>query len=324
MTVWPSASLQMSVPRASRLCDFAAETSVILPTATSCPSTMPRHARAGHRFEICDIAMVVKPSFFGLFHDGRRKRVLAVPFERSGELQDFVFGNRPLRQPTETTACTVGFPSVRVPVLSTTMAFTFSSVSSASAFLMSTPFFAPWPVPTMMDIGVARPRAHGQAMIRTETAATTGVSQAAKDKPDDKRDDRDENHGRDKIRRNHIGQTLDRRAAALRFADHFDDLRKQRFAADLFARIKKLSVAVDRAADDFVAGGFFDRDRFAGDHRFVDRRFAFDDLAICRYLFIRLDTKRLPGLNMTQIDDFFACRRRVRPSLFQARAARIP
>ncbi len=42
----------------------------------------------------------------------------------------------------------------------------------ASAFRKSTPSVAPLPVATMIDIGVARPRAQGQAMISTETAVT--------------------------------------------------------------------------------------------------------------------------------------------------------
>ena len=66
----------------------------------------------------------------------------------------------------------LGFPSVRVPVLSTTNVSTSAKRSSASAFLMSMPICAPRPVPTMIDIGVARPRAHGQAMMRTDTAVT--------------------------------------------------------------------------------------------------------------------------------------------------------
>ncbi len=37
---------------------------------------------------------------------------------------------------------------------------------------MRTPAWAPRPTPTMIDIGVARPSAHGQAMISTATAAT--------------------------------------------------------------------------------------------------------------------------------------------------------
>ena len=65
----------------------------------------------------------------------------------------------------------------------------FSMRSSASAFLISTPACAPRPTPTMIDIGVARPSAQGQAMISTLTAATSpkakrgsgpNVAQAAK------------------------------------------------------------------------------------------------------------------------------------------------
>ena len=70
------------------------------------------------------------------------------------------------------TAVTLGLPSVNVPVLSTTSVSTRSIRSRASAFLMSTPINAPRPTPTMIDMGVAKPRAHGQATINTATAAT--------------------------------------------------------------------------------------------------------------------------------------------------------
>src|SRR5262249_10231774 len=72
-----------------------------------------------------------------------------------------------------TTATTFGLPSVSVPVLSTTRVSIFSIRSSASAFLISTPTWAPRPTPTMIDIGVAKPSAQGQAMINTVTAATS-------------------------------------------------------------------------------------------------------------------------------------------------------
>ena len=68
---------------------------------------------------------------------------------------------------------TTGLPCVKVPVLSTISVSTFSRRSSASALRMSTPACAPRPTPTMIDIGVARPSAHGQAMMRTVTAATS-------------------------------------------------------------------------------------------------------------------------------------------------------
>ena len=65
-----------------------------------------------------------------------------------------------------------GLPSVSVPVLSTTSTSTFSITSSASAFFTSTPAIAPRPVPTIIDMGVANPRAQGQAIINTATLLT--------------------------------------------------------------------------------------------------------------------------------------------------------
>ncbi len=73
-------------------------------------------------------------------------------------------------------AVTAGRPSVRVPVLSMTNVSIFSISSSASAFLIRTPIDAPRPTPTMIDIGVTRPSAQGQAMIRTATAETTPLA----------------------------------------------------------------------------------------------------------------------------------------------------
>jgi hypothetical protein len=77
-----------------------------------------------------------------------------------------------------------GLPSVSVPVLSTTSVSTFSIRSSASAFLIRTPACAPRPTPTMIDIGVARPSAQGQAMMSTETAATRPIGEARLRTPD--------------------------------------------------------------------------------------------------------------------------------------------
>jgi hypothetical protein len=71
------------------------------------------------------------------------------------------------------TATSRGFPSVSVPVLSTTSVLTRSSVSSASASRTSTPARAPRPTATITDIGVASPSAQGQAMISTATAFTS-------------------------------------------------------------------------------------------------------------------------------------------------------
>ena len=69
------------------------------------------------------------------------------------------------------TSVRVIFPVVTVPVLSSTIVSTLRVDSRVSGPLMSTPICAPRPVPTSSAVGVARPRAHGHAMMSTATAA---------------------------------------------------------------------------------------------------------------------------------------------------------
>ncbi|MPM10760.1 hypothetical protein SDC9_57094 [bioreactor metagenome] len=66
------------------------------------------------------------------------------------------------------TSVTFGFPSVIVPVLSKTIVWILCVTSRAVPLLISTPFSAPLPVPTMMAVGVAKPNAQGQAMTKTD------------------------------------------------------------------------------------------------------------------------------------------------------------
>ena len=125
-----------------------------------------------------------------------------------------------------------GFPSVSVPVLSTTSVSTFARRSSASAFLTRTPAVAPRPVPDhdrhrrrqaeragtgddehgdRADQGVGQSRL-GATARSMPTKATTATRTTAGTK----------------YRGDAIGQLLDRRAASLRLAHHADDLREQR------------------------------------------------------------------------------------------------
>ncbi len=62
---------------------------------------------------------------------------------------------------------------VRVPVLSTTSVVSRLAVCRASPLRTSTPCSAALPTPIMVEIGVARPRAQGQAMISTVVAVTS-------------------------------------------------------------------------------------------------------------------------------------------------------
>ena len=67
----------------------------------------------------------------------------------------------------------VAAPCVTVPVLSSTTVSTLRALCNASPFRMRTPYSAAFPTATMIEIGVAKPIAHGQAITRTETATTT-------------------------------------------------------------------------------------------------------------------------------------------------------
>ena len=65
---------------------------------------------------------------------------------------------------------TSGVPLVIVPVLSKTTVFIWCAFSKISAFLINKPFSAPFPVPHIMATGVAKPKAHGQAITTTVIA----------------------------------------------------------------------------------------------------------------------------------------------------------
>ena len=69
------------------------------------------------------------------------------------------------------TSITVIRPVVMVPVLSSTTVSTLRVLSRTSGPRMMIPICAPRPVPTSSAVGVASPKAHGQAMMRTATAA---------------------------------------------------------------------------------------------------------------------------------------------------------
>ncbi len=75
---------------------------------------------------------------------------------------------------------TEGFPSVRVPVLSIRTTAISLVVWMASAFLIRRPRFEASPVPATRAMGVASPRAQGQAMTivatKTKTLKETALS----------------------------------------------------------------------------------------------------------------------------------------------------
>ena len=95
-------------------------------------------------------------------------RVLGGVLERAGEAQHLGAVRRRRRRRRRPAPSR---PVVTVPVLSSTIVSTRRVDSSTSGPLIRMPSCAPRPVPTSSAVGVARPSAHGQAMISTATAA---------------------------------------------------------------------------------------------------------------------------------------------------------
>ncbi len=77
------------------------------------------------------------------------------------------------------TSVTAGSPRVIVPVLSSTIASSRWACSSAALFLNRMPASAPLPTPTMIDVGVASPMAHGQAMTSTAMSRSSAGTKPA-------------------------------------------------------------------------------------------------------------------------------------------------
>ena len=118
------------------------------------------------------------------------------------------------------------------------------------------PFSAPLPMPTIRLIGVASPRAQGQAMISTVTLVTrayTNCGCGPKVEPDDEGQHGQNHHDRHEVAGDRVGQAGDRRFAVLRILHHLDDLRQRRILADLGRAELERAGLVDRGADHFVA-----------------------------------------------------------------------
>ena len=144
-----------------------------------------------------------------------------------------------------TTSVSAGSPRVIVPVLSRMMASSFSAVCSASPERIRMPFSAPLPMPTVSEVGVARPSAHGQAMISVVTRTTVAIDQprlGPEMVPGDERQDREDHHRRHEVARDRVDHALDRRLRALRVLDHADDAGERGILADLGRRNLKLPV----------------------------------------------------------------------------------
>ena len=196
-----------------------------------------------------------------------------------------------------------------MPVLSTTSVSIFSISSSASAFLTSTPAVAPRPVPTMIDIGVARPSAQGQAMISTATALTSAW--ASRGSGPTRFQTTKATTATSTTAGTNQAETLSasawigarERCASATMRTICDSIVSRPTRS---ARISRLPVPLTVAPVTLLAGHLLDRHRLAADHRFIDRAVALDHDAVDRHLLAGPDAKQVADMDMLQRDVLLA------------------
>ena len=168
-----------------------------------------------------------------------------------------------------------------MPVLSSTTVSTRRVDSSTSGPLISSPSWAPRPVPTISAVGVASPSAQGQAMISTATAAVNAklaLSPVPSQNPSVAERERD--HDGHEDAGDAVGEALDRGLAGLGVLDEAGDLGQRGVGADLGGAHDQAAAGVDRRARDLGPGRDLDRHRLAGEHAHVDRARAVLDDAV--------------------------------------------
>ena len=142
------------------------------PTSRARPPR-PRTPAPGRRSRSARPPAAAATRSLGARGDRPGDRVLGGVLQGAGEPQHVSLRRRPRRR---TTSWRVIRPVVTVPVLSRTTVSTRRVDSRTSGPLIRMPSWAPRPVPTISAVGVARPSAHGQAMIRTATAAVNAAA----------------------------------------------------------------------------------------------------------------------------------------------------
>ena len=197
--------------------------------ATSRPPTVATTPAPGAERELRRVGLA-QPARRGCLHHGAGERVLAAHLRRGGELQS---SSSTLHPAAGHRVVERGLAGGDGAGLVEHHRAQRSARSIASALRKSMPGSAPRPVPTMMAVGVARPRAHGQAITST---ATRRISRRRSRRRGSHQKGR--RRGRSAITagtkhaRHPVGEPLDRGLAALRLLDQADDRARHRLGAD--------------------------------------------------------------------------------------------
>jgi hypothetical protein len=125
-------------------------------------------------------------------------------------------------------------------------------------------------VPTISAVGVARPSAHGQAMISTATAAVNAAAAPAPVQPEAERGDGEGDHDGHEDAGDAVGEPLDLGLAVLRVLDQPRHLGKLGVPADAGGADDEPPAGVDGHTDHGVAGSDLDGDGLPGEHGRVD------------------------------------------------------
>ena len=250
-----------------------------------CGTTRPRRARRSRSSAAAAMARAT----------GCSEACSSAPTRRSNSARSVVSAT--------TTSRTCMRPVVTVPVLSSTIVSTRRVDSSTSGPLMRMPSWAPLPVPTSSAVGVASPRAHGQAMISTATAVV--IAKAALAPPPSQKPSvataRAITIGHED-RRDAIGEALHGRLAGLGVRHEPADLRQRGVGAHARGAHDETPAGVDGRAGDLVAGALLDRDGLAREERLVDGRGSLLDDAVGRDLLARADDEAVADAELADRD----------------------
>ena len=163
-TVRPSAAISSRVLASPLRLIVSRAISLALPTATRRPPTVARAPWPG------TFSKSVAESWAAPTCSARRTIASASGCSESRSTAAARARTSFSDKPSAVSSVTSGSPLVSVPVLSITTTWTRAAASIAAAFLKRIPRLAPSPVPTMMAVGVARPRASGQVITTTVMA----------------------------------------------------------------------------------------------------------------------------------------------------------
>ena len=254
----------------------------------------PGHARPRHRPEVPRLREA-EAARLGTRHDGGGERVLAPPLEARRQPEELRLGQAGQGDDRR---------QARLPLGERARLVHHERVD---------------PLERLQGLGVAEQHAGGRAAARPDhdrhgrgqaeragarddqdgDGVHQGVGQpgrGADEPPDPERQHGDRDDGGHEVRRDPVGEALDRGSAPLRLAHELDDLGEERVASDALGAHHEAPGPVDRAAGDPVARPLLHRDRLAGDHRLVDGAPALEDDAVDRHLLTRADAEPVADL----------------------------